>query len=49
MLLMIILFSFAFSFPPPPGVEPTGSNAMALSLREGERVQLSRVDAFADG
>lgn len=31
------------------GVEPTGSNAMAFSLARGERVQLSRVDAFADG
>mmetsp|Transcript_7172 Transcript_7172/g.12363 ORF Transcript_7172/g.12363 Transcript_7172/m.12363 type:complete len:348 (+) Transcript_7172:26-1069(+) len=31
------------------GVEPTGANAMALSLMRGERVTLSRVDAFADG
>jgi len=31
------------------GVEPTGANAMALSLQRGERVALSRVDAFADG
>ncbi|GLC42052.1 hypothetical protein PLESTB_001062900 [Pleodorina starrii] len=31
------------------GVEPTGANAMALSLARGERVALSRVDAFADG
>lgn len=31
------------------GVEPSGANAMAQSLALGERVQLSRVDAFADG
>ena len=31
------------------GVEPTGANAMAQSLVRGERVTLSRVDAFADG
>uniref|UniRef100_A0A7S3QRM5 Threonine dehydratase n=1 Tax=Dunaliella tertiolecta TaxID=3047 RepID=A0A7S3QRM5_DUNTE len=31
------------------GVEPSGANAMALSLARGERVALSRVDAFADG
>lgn len=31
------------------GVEPTGANCMALSLKHGERVQLSKVDAFADG
>jgi threonine dehydratase len=31
------------------GVEPTGANAMAISLMRGERVALSRVDAFADG
>ncbi|MEW5298896.1 MAG: hypothetical protein WDW36_001969 [Sanguina aurantia] len=31
------------------GVEPSGANAMALSLMAGERVTLSRVDAFADG
>lgn len=31
------------------GVEPSGANCMALSLREGRRVTLSRVDAFADG
>jgi threonine dehydratase len=31
------------------GVEPTGANAMAQSLALGERVVLSRVDAFADG
>ncbi|GAX79219.1 hypothetical protein CEUSTIGMA_g6659.t1 [Chlamydomonas eustigma] len=31
------------------GVEPTGANAMAQSLARGERVILSRVDAFADG
>lgn len=31
------------------GVEPTGANAMAQSLALGERVTLSRVDAFADG
>ncbi|KAL4440476.1 hypothetical protein ABPG75_003477 [Micractinium tetrahymenae] len=31
------------------GVEPTGANAMAQSLVRGERVTLSKVDAFADG
>jgi threonine dehydratase len=31
------------------GVEPSGANCMALSLREGRRVTLSKVDAFADG
>ena len=31
------------------GVEPTGANCMAQSLAAGRRVQLSRVDAFADG
>ena len=31
------------------GVEPTGANAMAQSLVRGERVQLSKVDAFAGG
>lgn len=31
------------------GVEPAGANCMALSLREGRRVTLSKVDAFADG
>ena len=31
------------------GVEPSGANAMALSLQKGERITLSRVDAFADG
>lgn len=31
------------------GVEPVGANAMAQSLALGERVVLSRVDAFADG
>lgn len=31
------------------GVEPTGANAMAQSLARGERVTLSKVDAFADG
>lgn len=30
-------------------MEPTGANAMAQSLQEGQRVTLSRVDAFADG
>lgn len=30
-------------------MEPSGANAMALSLSEGHRVQLSYVDAFADG
>lgn len=31
------------------GVEPAGANAMALSLQEGERVELAGVDTFADG
>eukprot|EP00798_Chlamydomonas_sp_ICE-L_P019886 gene19886-26590_t len=31
------------------GVEPTGANAMALSLQMGERIALTRVDSFADG
>lgn len=31
------------------GVEPTGANAMAMSLDKGHRITLSRVDAFADG
>lgn len=31
------------------GVEPTGANAMAQSLVRGERVTLSKVDAFAGG
>lgn len=31
------------------GVEPTGANAMAQSLALGQRVTLSKVDAFADG
>eukprot|EP00873_Tetraselmis_striata_P045441 jgi/Tetstr1/465705/TSEL_000894.t1 len=31
------------------GVEPTGANAMAQSLAAGRRVNLSKVDAFADG
>jgi hypothetical protein len=31
------------------GVEPVGANAMAMSLEQGRRVTLSRVDAFADG
>lgn len=31
------------------GVEPDGANAMALSLKKGFRIQLSRVDTFADG
>ncbi|GFR47671.1 hypothetical protein Agub_g9415 [Astrephomene gubernaculifera] len=31
------------------GVEPSGANAMAISLARGQRVALSRVDAFADG
>jgi len=31
------------------GVEPTGSNAMAMSLAQGKRVRLDRVDGFADG
>ena len=31
------------------GVEPVGANAMAMSLAQGRRVTLSRVDAFADG
>eukprot|EP00882_Tetradesmus_deserticola_P009548 GHRQ01010082.1.p1 GENE.GHRQ01010082.1~~GHRQ01010082.1.p1 ORF type:complete len:591 (+),score=253.76 GHRQ01010082.1:116-1888(+) len=31
------------------GVEPCGANAMAMSLKQGRRITLSRVDAFADG
>ena len=31
------------------GVETVGANAMAMSLAEGRRCTLSRVDAFADG
>lgn len=31
------------------GVEPTGANAMAMSLARGQRVVLAKVDAFADG
>lgn len=31
------------------GVEPSGANAMAQSLAAGRRVNLSKVDAFADG
>ncbi|KAL3161440.1 hypothetical protein ABBQ32_010326 [Trebouxia sp. C0010 RCD-2024] len=31
------------------GVEPSGANAMAISLHRGQRVTLSKVDAFADG
>lgn len=31
------------------GVEPVGANAMAMSLAQGRRVTLARVDAFADG
>lgn len=31
------------------GVEPTGANSMTQSLVRGERITLSRVDAFADG
>ena len=31
------------------GVEPCGANAMAMSLQQGRRIALSRVDAFADG
>ena len=31
------------------GVEPTGANAMAMSLAKGQRVTLRKVDAFADG
>lgn len=31
------------------GVEPTGANAMTISLDRGQRVTLSKVDAFADG
>ena len=31
------------------GVEPTGANCMAQSLQHGERVELTRVDPFADG
>jgi len=39
--------------PTPPlqiiGVEPSGANAMAMSLAKGQRVTLSKVDGFADG
>ena len=31
------------------GVEPSGANAMAMSLARGVRVTLSKVDGFADG
>ena len=31
------------------GVESTSANAMAQSLAEGQRITLSKVDAFADG
>lgn len=31
------------------GVEPSGANAMAMSLAKGQRVTLSKVDGFADG
>eukprot|EP01026_Neomeris_dumetosa_P018140 TRINITY_DN17100_c0_g2_i1.p2 TRINITY_DN17100_c0_g2~~TRINITY_DN17100_c0_g2_i1.p2 ORF type:complete len:202 (+),score=34.52 TRINITY_DN17100_c0_g2_i1:2-607(+) len=31
------------------GVEPTGANAMAMSLAKGERISLNYVDTFADG
>jgi hypothetical protein len=31
------------------GVEPSGANAMAMSLAKGARVTLSKVDGFADG
>lgn len=31
------------------GVEPTGANAMAMSLAKGARVTLGKVDGFADG
>mmetsp|Transcript_49353 Transcript_49353/g.116298 ORF Transcript_49353/g.116298 Transcript_49353/m.116298 type:complete len:605 (-) Transcript_49353:582-2396(-) len=31
------------------GVEPTGANALYLSLKAGERVTLDNVDTFADG
>ncbi|KAK9806307.1 hypothetical protein WJX72_009564 [[Myrmecia] bisecta] len=31
------------------GVEPTGANAMAISLKQGHRVKLSSIDVFADG
>ena len=30
-------------------METVGANAMAMSLAEGQRVTLSKVDAFADG
>ena len=30
-------------------MEPTGANSMTQSLVRGERVTLSRIDAFADG
>lgn len=31
------------------GVEPTGANGMAISLKKGHRVKLEHVDVFADG
>lgn len=31
------------------GVQPSGSNAMTLSLQQGQRVTLPRVDLFSDG
>lgn len=31
------------------GVESTSANAMAQALAEGQRITLSKVDAFADG
>ncbi|KAK9839301.1 hypothetical protein WJX81_006777 [Elliptochloris bilobata] len=31
------------------GVEPTGANKMAISLKHGERVSLEQIDVFADG
>jgi len=31
------------------GVEPSGANAMAISLHRGRRTTLAKVDAFADG
>lgn len=48
--LALLSLSFPVSILPQIiGVEPSGANAMTISLQRGERVALSRVDAFADG
>lgn len=49
MLLMDVGHDVSSVFAKVIGVEPSGANAMALSLSEGHRIQLSYVDAFADG